>query len=109
MAQLRHRPITRAMTHFHVWTRAGRIFTMRPRVFDSRHTATKAARRLRPDVADRLVLTCSKCPESRPSRRRQPRWAVVARTVAAAVGAPAAQVREALAAALATERGREVP
>ena len=32
---------------------------MRPRIFDSRHTATKAARRLWPDVADRLVLTCS--------------------------------------------------
>ena len=53
-----------------------------------RHTATKAARRLRPDVADRLVLACSKCPASRPSRRRPPRWSVVARTVAAAVGAP---------------------
>ena len=95
------------MTHFHVWTRAGRIFTMRPRVFESRHTATKAARRLRPDGADRLVLACAACPESRPSRRRPPRWSVVARAVAEAVGAPAAQVREALGAAIAAERDRE--
>ena len=55
----------------------------------------------------KLILACSSCPESRPSRRRPPRWSVVARTVAAAVGAPAAQVREALAAALAAEHGRE--
>ena len=31
------------------------------------------------DVADRLVLTCSKCPTTQPSRRRPPRWSVVAR------------------------------
>ena len=82
---------------------------MRERPYKSRHTATKAARRLRSDVADRLVLACSSCPESRPSRRRPPRWSVVARTVAAAVGAPAVQVREAMAAALAAERGRDRP
>ena len=94
------------MTHFHVWTRAGKVFRMHDRPYESRHTATKAARRLKPDAADRLVLACSKCPESRPSRRRPPRWSVVARAVAEAVGAPAARVREALAAALAAERGR---
>ena len=82
------------MTHFHIWTRSGRIFSMRPRIFDSRHTATKAAQRLRPDVADRLVLTCSTCPTTQPARRRPPRWSVVARAVAAAVGAPAGEVRE---------------
>ena len=27
--------------HYHVWTRAGRIFTMRPREFESRHTANE--------------------------------------------------------------------
>ena len=49
---------------------------------------------------DKQILP-SKCPESRPSRQgRPPRWAVVAR---------AAQVREALGAALATALGREVP
>ena len=96
------------MTHFHVWTRAGRIFTMRPRVFESRHTATKAARRLRPDVADRLVLACLTCPKSRPSRRREPRWSMVARAVAQALGAPATQVRAVVKAAVAADR-QQVP
>ena len=83
--------------HYHVWTRSGKIFTMIERPFESRKTAHKAAVKLRSDTSARLVLACSKCPESRPSRRRPPRWPVVARTVAAAVGA-----------ALAAERGRTV-
>ena len=33
----------------------------------------RRARRLRPNVADRLVLACSDCPTSKPSRRRPPR------------------------------------
>ena len=93
--------------HYHVWTRAGRIFTMRPREFESRHTATKAARRLRPNVADRLVLSCSECPTSKPSRRRAPRPAVIARAIAEALDAPVSAVRQALDAATAAERQRE--
>ena len=92
--------------HYHVWTRAGRIFTMRPREL-SRSTATKAARRLRPNVADRLVLACSDCPTSKPSRRRAPRPAVIARAIARALDAPVAAVRQALDAATAAERRRD--
>ena len=80
---------------------------MRPREFESRHTATKAARRLRPNVADRLVLACSECPTSKPSRRRAPRPAVIARAIADALDAPVAAVRQALDAATAAERQRE--
>ena len=93
--------------HYHVWTRAGRIFTMRPREFESRSTATKAARRLRPNVADRLVLACSDCPASKPSRRRAPRPAVIARAIAEALDAPVAAVRQALDAVTAAERRRD--
>ena len=92
--------------HYHAWLRSGRVFTMAPRQFNDRTVAHKWAVKQRANSADRFVLGCSKCPESRPSRRRPPRWPVVARAVAAAVGAPAAQVREALAAAIAAERGR---
>ena len=101
-----------AKPHYHVWVRTGKIFSMRERVYESRHTATKAARRLRPDVADRLVLACEDCPRSRPSRRREPRWSVVARAVAQALDAPAAEVRSIVRAAVAADRGaaaREVP
>ena len=69
---------------------------MRARQYESRHTATKAARRLRPAAADRLVLACEACPPSTPSRRRPPAWGRIARDVAAAVGIPAADVRHAL-------------
>ena len=92
--------------HYHVWTRAGKIFTMQEREFESRHTATKVARRLRPNPADRLVLACSDCPTSKRSRRQAPRPAVIARAIAEAVGAPVAMVRQALDAATATERRR---
>ena len=81
------------------------IFTMQERRFESRHTATKAARRRRPNPADRLVLACSDCPTSKPSRRRSPRPGVVAE----AVNAPVAAVRQALDAATAAERARTVP
>ena len=93
--------------HYHVWTRAGRIFTMRRREFISRHTATKAARRLRPNAADRLVLACSNCPTSKPSRRRAPRPAAIARAIALALDAPIGVVRQALDAATAAERQRD--
>ena len=61
-------------------------------------------------LADRLVLACTECPPTRPSKRRPPRWATVARQVAAAVGAEPAAVSAALAAALAgTEPPRCLP
>ena len=97
------------MKHFHVWVQSGRVFTMRPRLYESRHTATSVARRLRTDGADRLVLTCEACPATRPSKRRPPRWATIARRLAARFDLPAGQVREALAAELAAERHRETP
>ena len=92
--------------HYHAWLRSGRVFTMAPRRFNDRTVAHKWAVKKRPNSGDRFVLGCDACPESRPSRRRPPRWSVVARVVAAAVDAPADQVREALAAAIAAERGR---
>ena len=54
------------------------LWAMRPRVFESRHTATKAARRLRPQAPDRLVLACETCPATLPSRRRPPAWGRIA-------------------------------
>ena len=69
-------------------------------------TAHRYAEKLRPDKADRLVLGCEQCPTTTPSKRRPPRWATVARQVAAAVGAEPAAVRAALAGALAAERQR---
>ncbi|MCY4506077.1 MAG: hypothetical protein OXG35_03830 [Acidobacteria bacterium] len=94
------------MKHFHVWVRSGRVFTMRPRLYESRHTATSVARRLRPDAGDRLVLACESCPTTRPSKRRPPRWSVVARAVAERFDLQAAAVRQVLTDALEAERGR---
>ena len=99
-------PIRRCMKHFHVWVRSGRVFTMRPRLYESRHTATSVARRLRPDGADRIVLACESCPTTRPSKRRPPRWPKVARTVAEHFGLDAGTVREVLTDAIAAERKR---
>ena len=92
--------------HFHAWLRSGRVYTMVARPFAERSTAHRWATKQRPDKADRLVLACTECPPTRPSKRRPPRWATVARQVAAAVGAEPAAVRAALAAALAAERER---
>ena len=92
--------------HFHAWLRSGRIFTMVTRPFTDRTTAHRWAAKQRPGKADRLVLACTECPPTRPSKRRAPRWATVARQVAAAVGAEPAAVRRALATALAAERER---
>ena len=57
-------------------------------------------------VTRREFDTAIEAADAPPTRRRPPRWSVVARAVAAAVDAPADQVREALAAAIAAERGR---
>ena len=65
--------------HYHAWFRAGRVFTMQGRVFSARTTCHKWAAKQRPAKEDRLVLACSKCPESRPSRRRPIRWGHVAK------------------------------
>ena len=92
--------------HFHAWLRSGRIFTMTSRPFAERSTAHRWAQKQRPDKADRLVLACTECPPTKPSRRRPPRWATVARQIAAAVGAEPGAVRAALNAALAAERQR---
>lgn len=102
-------PIREGVKHFHVWVRSGRVFTMRPRFYESRHTATSVARRLRPNAADRLVLGCEACPATRPSKRKAPRWGAIARRLAARFELPAGEVREALAAEFAAERGRDVP
>ena len=80
---------------------------MGTRKFASRTTAHRYAERQRPDARDRFVLSCTDCPPPKPSRRRPPRWATVARTVAAAVGVPAEQLREALDEALKTEKDRK--
>ena len=74
--------------------------------FADRTTAHRWATKNRPNKADRLVLGCTECPPTRPSKRRPPRWATVARQVAAAVGADPAAVRVALDAALAAEHRR---
>lgn len=60
------------MPHFHAWVRAGRVFTMRPKQYATQQAAHKAARKLRPDPADRMVRGCECCPTSKRSER--PRW-----------------------------------
>ena len=92
--------------HFHAWLRSGRVYTMVARPYAVASTAHRYAEKLRPDKGDRLVLACTECPPTRPSKRRPPRWATVARQVAAAVGADPAAVRAALDAALDAERQR---
>ena len=66
----------------------------------------KSGGRLRPEAPDRLVLACEACPAPLPSRRRPPAWGRIARDVAAAVGLPAGDVRQALDAARAADRER---
>ena len=92
------------MTHYHVWLRSGSIFRLVPRKFDDRSTARKWAVRRGAGRTDRLVLACEECPEPKRSKRRPPRLSVLARDVAAAVGAPVSKVREALKASMARER-----
>ena len=92
--------------HFHAWVRSGRIFAMVTRPFADRTTAHRWATRQRPVKADRVVLGCTECPPTRPSKRRPPRWATVARAIARQLGADPAAVRAALDTALAAERQR---
>ena len=79
----------------------------RPRPCNDRTAARKWAVRYRPDkarLADPRLLEPSGIAVVAASAA-----AVVARAVAAAVGAPATEVREVLAAAIASERGRGGP
>ena len=77
--------------HYHVWLRNGRVFTMRPKRFDVRTTANKAAVKLRPNADERLVLACDDCPPTARSRRRPLRLSAIAR----AVGVPVERLRAA--------------
>ena len=79
---------------------------MSTRPFADRITAHRWATRQRPDKADRVVLACTECPPTRPSKRHPPRWATVARAIARQLGADPAAVRAALDTALAAERQR---
>ena len=87
--------------HFHAWFRIGRVFTMQTRVFSARTTCHNWAAKQRPAKEDRLVLACTKCPVSRPSRRRPIRWGHVARELGVTLPA--------LRAAIETERRRNNP
>ena len=71
-----------------------------------RLTAHKAAVKLRQEKTDRLVLACASCPTTKPSKRRPLRWATIARALAARFDLQAGEVREALTAEIAAERGR---
>ena len=82
------------------------MYTMVGRPYAVASTAHRYAEKLRPDKGDRLVLACEACPPTAPSKRRPPRWATLARQVAAALDADPAAVRAALATALAAERER---
>lgn len=66
--------------HFHVWLRSGRVFTMRLKRYASQPVAHRAAAKLRPDPADRMVRQCTCCPVTQRSKRpaREPRIAAVA-------------------------------
>ena len=92
--------------HYHVWLRSGRVYMMQAKPYKSRAHANKVAAEMRASPDDRMVRGCTECPTTKPSKRRPPRWAAVARQVAAAVGADPAAVRAALDAALAAERER---
>ena len=86
--------------HFHALVSGGARFHDESAVcFYDRTACHKWAAKQRPAKEDRLVLACSKCPESRPSRRRPIRWGHVARALG--VKLPA------LRAAIETERRRE--
>ena len=63
---------TKAVTpHYHVWTRAGRIFRMHPREYSDKSNARRAAVKLAPEARDRLVLACHDCPPAVRSKRPQ--------------------------------------
>ena len=77
---------------------------MQTRRFADRTVAHKWAARERPTKADRVVMACEQCPATRPSKRRPPRWALVARNLAARFSA----LRTALVSELAAERERRL-
>ena len=79
---------------------------MAPRRFEVASTAYRWAAHQRTEKGDRLVLACEVCPETKPSRRRPPRWATIARRLAERFDLPAGEVREALAVELAADRDR---
>ena len=93
-------------THYHAWLRSGRVFTMASRSFTDRTTAHKWAARQRPEKGDRLILSCEACPVTKPSKRKPPRWSVIARAVAERFDLRPTAVREVLTEALEAERGR---
>ena len=69
---------------------------MQTRRFADRTVAHKWAARERPTTADRVVMACEQCPATRPSKRRPPRWALVARNLAARFSIDANALRTAL-------------
>ena len=94
--------------HYHAWLRSGWIFTMQTRRVADRTVAHKWASRQRPTKADRVVMACEQCPATRPSKRRPPRWALVARNLAARFSIDANALRTALVSELAAERERRL-
>ena len=79
---------------------------MRPKLYNTQPAAFKAAAKLRPDAGDRMIRKCTDCPVTRPSKRKPPRWSVIARAVAERFDLQAAAVRQVLTDALEAERGR---
>lgn len=77
--------------HYHIWTRSGLAYHFRPKPYASRSAANKAARKLRTDARDRLVLACDRCPPRVP-----PRPARRLGVVAADLGVPVGVLRAAL-------------
>ena len=95
--------------HYHIWVRSGQIFMFKAKPYKSRTHANKVAAELRADPDDRMVRACVKCPESRRSKRRTPRWPRVATAMAETLGADPGKVRRALVAALKHERDHRHP
>lgn len=90
------------MAHYHIWLRSGTAFHLRPKAYNTRAAAHKAAALLRAAPADRLVLVCESCPRPVRARRRSAvRW----RDIARAAGLPAAAATR-LKAAYGAERRR---
>ena len=54
--------------HYHLWVRAGRVFTLRPTRYASRSAANMAGRRAGLPADRRMVRACVACPKSRRSK-----------------------------------------
>ena len=78
-------------SHYHVWLRRGRVFSMAPRRFESRSTADWWARKRKSAPEDRLVMVCTNCPAYQ--RARTPKAAAIDAKAAALLKMPAASVR----------------